>query len=279
MLSYQHAYHAGSAADVLKHTLWAHLITQLTQKPAALHVYETHAGRGLYPLHGQEVQKLKEFQTGLARVYNPAIPQTLPAENPYLLTVAAHNGHGPLSLIPGSPGVAAHLLREQDHLYLAEAHPGEFEHLKTGIHRANLHLHLADGHGTIPKFIRRGQRTLVLIDPSYEVKTEYEQTVETVHTILAINPQATIMVWYPLLPTKPHRMLVEGLKQLAVSATWLAEFAWRIPNPPGAHGTGNIILNMPYGLEKSATVSLKTVAPQLANPTSKLTTVFLNPRR
>ncbi len=43
MLSYQHAYHAGNAADVIKHLTLSRLFYYLTQKDKPLFYLETHA--------------------------------------------------------------------------------------------------------------------------------------------------------------------------------------------------------------------------------------------
>src|SRR3954453_10613599 len=52
MFSYRHAFHAGSHADVLKHTMLIAILRHLTQKDSALVVVDTHAGAGLYRLDG-----------------------------------------------------------------------------------------------------------------------------------------------------------------------------------------------------------------------------------
>lgn len=276
MLSYQHAYHAGNAADVTKHTLWAQLITQLTQKDKSLHVYESHAGRGIYPLESPELQKLEEYKDGLARL------PWQKAETPYLKAVASHQ-HGResgkrLTVIPGSPAIAALLLRPDDHLTLCEAHPTEFAHLQSAIHRPNLHLHMGDGHALLPKLIRPGQRNLVLIDPSYEVKSEYAKVVETVAAILQVAPQSTVMVWYPCLPQKHHQVLLDGLKSLGASATWLGELRWSKPLGRGMYGSGQVVLNTPYQQEKALAEALKSLAEPLKNPLAETTATQLTPR-
>lgn len=279
MLSYQHAYHAGGPADVIKHTLWAAILTQLTQKDAPLHIYETHSGRGLYPTSAPETQKTPEYRTGLARLMS-----TQP-DTPYFKATKALNEDGNLATIPGSPAVAKHVMRDMDHLHLAEAHPLELEHLRlafphTTRRESNIHIHEGDGHHLIPTLVRAGQRTAVLIDPSFEVKAEYLQVVETVKAILAKVPAAVIMVWYPLLtPKKNSQALIEGLKALNVSATWLAHYSWNKPDAEGMFGTGQVILNLPYKIEGALTTTLKSLAPQLKQQVADLTTTMLVPRR
>lgn len=275
MLSYQHAYHAGGPADVIKHVLWAAILAHLTAKPKPLNVYETHAGRGLYPVAGAETQKTPEYKQALARLYpNPQAPNCA-----YLQAVQAHNPSNALHIIPGSPAVAAHVLRPEDHLHLTELHPAEFALLTRNLGgRNNIHLHHDQGHRHIPPMLRRGNRNAVLIDPSYEVKTEYAETLGTVSDILDAAPQTTIMVWYPLLPQKQYQKLIDGLKVLGLPATWLTHYAWNHATAPGMYGTGQIVINMPYQLEKTLEPLLKSLAPLLKQGTSQLTTTFIVPR-
>ncbi|PZP39084.1 MAG: hypothetical protein DI585_05315 [Pseudomonas fluorescens] len=278
MLSYQHAFHIGGPADVIKHTLWAHVLAHLARKEGALHVYETHSGRGLYPTAAPETQKTPEYRTGTARL------MASQPENLYLDAVKALNPDGKLTLIPGSPAVARHVLRPEDHLNLAEAHPAELEHLRVSFPHAarregNIHIHEGDGHKLIPSMVRAGQRTAVLIDPSFEVKSEYLQTVETVEAILTRNPRATVMVWYPLLQSKKNsQALIEGLKALNVPATYLVHYGWNTPDSEGMHGTGQIILNLPYKMESDIPSLLKPLSPLLKQGTAQLTTTLLVPR-
>ena len=279
MLSYQHAYHAGGPADVVKHSLWAAVLGKLIGKDAPLSIYETHAGRGQYPTSAPETQKTPEYRTGLARLMSVQSPSA------YLDVTKSLNPDGNLAIIPGSPAVAAHLMRDIDHLHLVEAHPLELEHLRLSYPHAvrregNIHIHEGDGHRLIPTLVRPGTRTVVLIDPSYEIKAEYLQVVETVKAILEKTPAATIMVWYPLLtPKKNSQTLIEGLKALNVSATWLAHYSWNKPDAAGMFGTGQVILNLPFKIETDLTASLKILAPQLKQQVADLTTTMLVPRR
>lgn len=286
MLSYQHAYHAGGPADVIKHALWAAVLAHLTQKEGALHIHETHAGRGSYPVNAPETQKTPEYLLGVSRLMS-IFPGT-----PYLAALRALNPSDAdvpqLHTIPGSPAVAAHVMRSSgdnpDHLHLAEAHPTEMEHLRMAFphyvrKESNIHLHAADGHKHIPSIIRGANRNAVLIDPSYEVKSEYQQTIDTVTAILKNAPRATVMVWYPLLSNKKlSQSLIDGLKALNIPATYLVHYAWETPEFDGMHGTGQIVLNLPYKMETDLPALLKPLSPLLKQKVANLTTTLLVPR-
>jgi 23S rRNA (adenine2030-N6)-methyltransferase len=57
MLSYQHGFHAGNFADVLKHAVLCQVIEYLLQKDKPFYFHDTHAGRGLYDLTHPVAQK------------------------------------------------------------------------------------------------------------------------------------------------------------------------------------------------------------------------------
>lgn len=278
MLSYQHAYHAGNPADCIKHTLWGALLAHMAEKPKPLWVAETHAGRGLYATHLPEMEKRAEYQTGLGAAW-PHLPAS-----PYRHTVDAFNPKRTLTMVPGSPAVAASVLRPGDALHLCEAHPQEHAALCQATrqfpHAGQVHVHQADGHTHIPAMVKGGQRVAVLIDPSYEVKSEYLQTAQTVAHILARNPQGTVMVWAPILPDARHQLLLAALQDLDVSATWQADYIWA-PTGSGLIGTSQTVVNLPYALEDSLPILLASTVAALSHlyPQGQLSHRFLTPRR
>ncbi|MRF64733.1 23S rRNA (adenine(2030)-N(6))-methyltransferase RlmJ, partial [Staphylococcus epidermidis] len=85
------------------------------------------------------------------------------------------NRNGQLRYYPGSPLIARQLLREQDSLQLTELHPSDFPLLRSEFQKDNrARVDKADGYqqlkAKLPPVSRRG---LVLIDPPYEIKTDY----------------------------------------------------------------------------------------------------------
>jgi 23S rRNA (adenine2030-N6)-methyltransferase len=260
MLSYQHIYHAGAPADVVKHTVLAALLARLTGKEKPLTYYETHAGRGLYPVAAAEMQKTAEWRQGLAKVWpRRGMADVPPAAARYLEAVAHYNRGIGLTQVPGSPALAQHLLRAGDKLVCCEAHPAEALALKDvlqGDKRADLYE--GNGHVVIPTLLPpAGARGLIHIDPSYEVKDEYATTLNTVADIYGIWSKGVAAVWYPLLAADLHRPLAEGLQALKIPATWQAEVRW-----PGQNlvGTGLVVLRLPYRLENELILALAWLA-------------------
>ena len=236
MLSYQHAYHAGNAADVHKHTALAALLRLLTNKIRPVSYMESHAGRGLYDLSSAEAAKTGEAGQGICRLVRGSGPYWEALDR-----VRAE--HGTLAY-PGSPALARALLRSTDRLVLCELHPAEHRALKAVIPEAEIHRR--DGHEALPALTpptpRRG---LSLIDPSYEVKTEYLQTAETALMVLRRWPQGIIMVWYPMLPEARHLELTAKLRG-AGPACLIDEVTFADPPSRGMIGSGLAVLNPPY---------------------------------
>ncbi|MEM9737044.1 MAG: 23S rRNA (adenine(2030)-N(6))-methyltransferase RlmJ [Pseudomonadota bacterium] len=238
MLSYQHAYHAGNAADLHKHIALAETLVALTAKPRGISYLESHAGRGLYDLTGAEAQKTGEAAGGIARI----TPEGAFGEA--LAAVRAAHGEG---AYPGSPLIAQALLRPQDRLTLCELHPAEHGALKSVLGGAAA-LHRRDGHEGLraltPPDPRRG---LALMDPSYEVKAEYAETAATALAVLKRWPQGVIMIWYPILPAARDLALTAPLE---TALPWLFHHRVRFTQQPerGMAGSGLLVLNSPFGL-------------------------------
>jgi 23S rRNA (adenine2030-N6)-methyltransferase len=93
MLSYRHGFHAGNAADVLKHTVLIFCLDYLAQKEKPLLCVDTHAGAGVYPLYKGFAAQKNEWKNGAGKLLNSGgdLPAML---RRYLEVCAAHNGSG-----------------------------------------------------------------------------------------------------------------------------------------------------------------------------------------
>lgn len=237
MLSYQHAFHAGNAADLHKHFVLAGLLVQLMRKPRPISYMETHAGRGLYDLTSPEARKTGEAALGIARV-------TLP-DGPYAQSLAATRERHGQKTYPGSPMIAQTLLRPDDQLHLMELHPAEYAALRRNLAAPNTHIHHRSGpEGVLAIAPPKPRRGLVLVDPSYEVKTEYETTTSFARALIAKWPEALVLIWYPLLPDSRHLALLNGLAMLRPLRH---EVAFDQKDGRGMQGSGLLLLNPPHG--------------------------------
>lgn len=238
MLSYQHGYHAGGPADLHKHIALAELLARLTAKPREISYLETHAGRGIYDLAAPEALKTGEAAAGIGRV--DADPAT-----PFGRALAAVRAAGGRDAYPGSPAVARALTRPQDRLTLMELHPAEHRALGAALAGPGVAIHRRDGfEGGLALSPPTPRRGLALVDPSYEMKTEYEATAAFVRRLVAKWPEAAVLVWYPLLPAGRHQELLAGLRPLTAlvdEVAFVAAPEW------GMSGSGLALVNAPHG--------------------------------
>jgi 23S rRNA (adenine2030-N6)-methyltransferase len=254
MLSYQHAYHAGNPADLHKHIVLAELLSLLLRKDRGFSYVETHAGRGLYDLASTEARKTAEADQGIGRI-------DLDPDTPYgRVLTTLRDDHG-ATAYPGSPMIAARLLRAQDRIILMEKHPQELAALKANMRGTIAEVHGRDGYegvlGIAPLTPRKG---LVLIDPAYEVKSEYEQVAEFVPALSAKWPEATIMVWYPLLVAGNHDRLIEGLRP---HDPVIDEMAFAADTGLRMQGSGIAIVGAPFGTEDCLSAAHRQAAAVL----------------
>jgi len=248
MLSYQHLYHAGNAADVHKHALLAWMLAYLTQKDKPLTYIESHAGRGLYDLGAPEAVKTGEAEQGIDLLEPLFAP-----DHPYLQAVRrARDTFGP-SAYPGSPMIAATLLRDMDSVHLAEKHPAEFEALAEVMMPYPVRVHKVDGfakvHEVTPPVPRRG---MLLIDPSYEIAADYDEMARFVALVARKWNVGIIALWYPILSDGRHFGMLGALGQAHPDAL---RHEVRFPPAREGHrmvGSGMFVINPPWGLADEA---------------------------
>jgi 23S rRNA (adenine2030-N6)-methyltransferase len=251
MLSYQHSYHAGNAADVHKHALLAVALDYMTAKPKPLSYIETHSGRALYDLTSTEAQKTGEAAKGINLMAGWFQP-----DHPYSRALKAAQISGGPNAYPGSPHVAQTLLRDDDKMTLAELHPQEVTALRAALNTALPYadVRAADGPALAlsmaPPTPRRG---MCLIDPSYEVKSEWETMPALVRKLHRAWNVGVVMLWYPLLRNNAHKPMVEMLDALNIDGA----IRHHVTFPParqghGMQGSGLFIVNPPWGWSDAA---------------------------
>ncbi len=259
MLSYQHEYHAGNHADVLKHAVLVQVLGALLRKDKPLRVLDAHAGSGLYDLGSREARRNAEHAGGIARVL--AAPDPPPALMPYLDAVRACNGSGRLRRYPGSPRLAHSLLRPVDHLVLMELHPRALALLRRLYGRnPQVHVHERDCFeglpGLLPPPERRGA---VLIDPSYEVKDDYARVVELLADCYRRWPTGVYLLWYPLVRGRAGERLPARVAALGIRRVYHLAVEVEGKGYDGMRGSGMLVVNLPYGVD----AQLAPLAPWL----------------
>lgn len=264
-MNYRHAYHAGNHADVLKHAVLGRILNLLARKDKPFAYLDTHAGIGLYDLHGKEAGKTGEWCEGIGRLWQQeALPEML-AE--YRALVTALNPDGKLRYYAGSPEIARRLTRLQDRILLNEKHPEDGALLRENM-RADrrVHVHLGEGWHVARALLPVAEkRALLLIDPPFEQADELERCVEALRTAIARMRQTVVMIWYPI---KEERQLKRFYQLLAASGApkLLRAELWVHPtdNPAGLNGSGLAIVNPPWPLAEELQEVMPFLARELA---------------
>ncbi len=274
MLAYRHAFHAGNHADVLKHTVLALVLRHMNIKDKGWRYVDTHAGAGGYSLQGDYAKKRGEFEQGIAKLYDAP---DLPAPLAELLALVRQFNGGKDALIqyPGSPAIAQALMRQQDQLRLFEIHPTDYKILASYLDDVHgIEVKMADGFASLksqlPPPTRRG---VVLIDPSYEIKTDYARALAGVRECLERFPEAVVLLWLPQLQLVEAAQLPQRLKAAADAGAkkgWL--HARLTVAPPtiengrsfGMLGSSMFIANPPHTLHDELQPVLPWLAQHLA---------------
>ena len=278
MLSYQHAFHAGNHADVIKHLCWIGVINSLKKKDKPFTLFDTHAGAGVYDLTDAMSAKNKEYETGISRLTSEDFKvQGTKAALPTLLEdyLALCEPFLANDAYPGSPIISVKAKRESDVLHLMELHPGEFEKLERNIAKLgarNNHVHKRDGYEGLRALTPpKPNRGAILIDPPYERASEYSDVIKGAQQVFKRWQQAQIVVWYPLLSERAgakhgaSEVMCEKLAQLG-KPCFQAEIRVAENSPDaGMYGSGVFVLNPPWQLDMQLENALDCVVSRLGS--------------
>ena len=261
MLSYRHSFHAGNFADVLKHLVLIKILEYLGKKDKPYCCIDTHAGPGSYALNEDYALKNREFENGIAPLWQrDDLPAGVAA---YVDIIKKFNTTDELNRYPGSPLITQQFLRHQDRLFLYELHSTEIDLLNAAVGRdKRIKVFHADGLknavGLLPPHEHRG---LVLIDPSYEIKSDYQQVTETLLQMHKRFATGTYALWYPVVERSRNRQLERDIKASGLKNVQLFELG--IKTDTHEHGMtagGMIVINPPWTLA----ADMQRVLPWLA---------------
>lgn len=281
MLSYQHGFHAGNHADVLKHAVLCSVLDYQLQKDKPFCFYDTHAGRGMYDLQHPMAQKTGEYRDGIARIWGqPDAPQVL---KPYLAALNRFNQGNELHRnelhvnelrrYAGSSLLAQSMMRPTDRVFAHELHPQEYLAIRDSTaNLRNLRVTKEDGYlalkAAMPPKERRGT---VLIDPSYELPSDDAAVVDTLREALKRFASGIYLVWYPVVEPARARKMVKGIAGLPVDSLLQLELFVRQPvageSGSGMAGSGMLVINPPWQLDTSMREALPWLVQQLAPAT------------
>ncbi len=243
-MNYRHIYHAGNFADVVKHLILVLCLDYLLKKDGAVCVIDAHAGAGLYDLGSEEAAKTGEWLRGIGRLMDAA---TAPADlKLYLDLIGEDLAAG---RYPGSPLLAARRLRRQDRLIANELHEPTFEALRGALSRhGQARPTRMDAYECVRAHIPpKERRGLVLIDPPFELKTEFDTLIGQMKQWKKRWATGVFLLWYPIKAHLPVAALRDAARSLAMPRTWAAE-ALILPREQAdtLNGCGVIVFNAPY---------------------------------
>jgi len=262
MLSYRHSFHAGNFADVLKHIVLIQCLESLSKKDKPFCCIDTHSGPGKYELDGDYALKNKEFDNGITKLWQRTdLPEAVAQ---YVSLIKRFNSTDKLTRYPGSPLITKQLLRDKDRLCLFELHTTEIKLLSAEANKdKRISVFHADGltggSKLLPPAERRG---LVLIDPSYEMKTDYQQVVESLIAMHKRFATGTYALWYPVIERRRNQKLELAIKASGIKNVQLFELGIRADSDEhGMTASGMIVINPPWTLA----AEMKQVLPWLAD--------------
>lgn len=275
MLSYRHAFHAGNFADVLKHSVLSLVLDYMTRKEKGFCYIDSHSGAGMYQLADEYSQKTGEYKNGIAKIINDEnAPEPL---EPYLSLINTLNlspSNGELDIYPGSPGIAKAFVRRQDSSHLFELHPTDIQHLEEFCQRwRKVFVKQSDGYkgvlGLLPPPSRRG---VVLIDPPYELKEDYQKAVKTIIKAYTKFSTGTYILWYPVVRRELVEQMSETFTNSSVKNLLQVEFCLESDTDEyGMTGTGLFIVNPPWQLSAQLDEILPYMKAKLGKSESSYT--------
>jgi len=254
MLAYRHAFHAGNHADVLKHLVLTRVLRYMGEKDKPYTLIDTHAGAGGYSVEGRYAQQNAEYGSGIARLYDR---KDLPAPlADYVSLVRQFNPDGQLRQYPGSPAIAHLLLRETDRLRAYELHPTDHRILVSYLDgRPNTQVSDGDGFAAIKAELPSPtRRAALLMDPPYEIKTDYAKVLAALREALQRAADTVVMIWCPQLQLLEATQLMQRLKSSADSGAkkgWVharLTVAQADERGFGMLGSSMLVVNPPFTL-------------------------------
>ncbi|PRD37489.1 UNVERIFIED_CONTAM: rlmJ [Trichonephila clavipes] len=265
-MNYRHHFHAGNFADVMKHSLLTGLLASLRRKDTAFAYIDTHAGAGIYDLHGTQAQKTGEYRAGIDRLDDHRSAPPWVAE--YLRLVLARQARFARSDYPGSPWLAVQQLRAQDRAILLDVQHAEVASLRhhfkddarVAVHQRNAYEGLT---ALIPPKERRG---LVLIDPPYEIeRDDYPQVVKLLTAAHAKWPTGVYAAWFPIKQRASIVRFYRALQNSGIPKMMSCELCvMPDDNALGLNGSGLVVVNPPWGFYEEAKQTLAWLTDRLS---------------
>lgn len=248
MLSYRHSFHAGNFADVLKHIVQVEILDYLGNKDKAFDYIDTHAGAGLFNLQSEHATKLGEYLNGIGKLNAADWPEL----EEYFSVVNSYNKTADtLEFYPGSPVIAQHFIRSHDKASLFELHPTDFDLLCENVKQSRkVKIKQTDGfEGLLSVVPPLSRRALVLIDPPYEIKTDYDKVFNTILKAHKKFASGIYAIWYPVVDRKRIDRLEKSFINSGIKNIQRFELGLSADTEErGMTSSGMLVINPPWTL-------------------------------
>jgi 23S rRNA (adenine2030-N6)-methyltransferase len=187
----------------------------------------------------------------------------------YLACVRRFNAGAELKCYPGSPALAREVLREADRLILFERHGNEAAALRdwaAGDRRSTVREE--DGfEGCMGLLPPPSRRALLLIDPAYELKSDYAQVVKTLAAAHRRFATGVFMLWYPVVDRDRVERMMAAVKATGIRRVQRFELGIRADRDGfGMTASGLLLINPPFVLEEQMAETLPWLADRLGDP-------------
>ena len=243
MLSYKHGYHAGNQADVLKHICLIQAYKSLKKYHNSISYIDTHAGSGNYDFKSDYMSKNKEYENGISKLENYKYENQ--SIKYYLKILRNINNSKKLTFYPGSPSIMSYLSDSSDKLIFYELNNNEVKGLRKYLTKQiNSKIYNKDGFEFFLQKINLKEKTLVLIDPSYEIKDDFEKVVKVLRMLDEAYQNVTALIWYPVLNIENNDLFIENIRKLGSNRITRIELPLKKYNEEiGMKGSGIILFN------------------------------------
>ena len=160
----------------------------------------------------------------------------------------------PLRWYPGSPRLAQELMRPEDRLVLVELHPEDNRTLKRACRDdRRVAVHQGDGYQSLrAQLPPRERRGLVLIDPPFEARDEYQRLAEALVTAQRRWPGGSFLGWYPIKERPAVWRFHQQVEQAGLARVLAAELTVRAEERADClNGCGLLLVNPPWRLDQT----------------------------
>jgi 23S rRNA (adenine2030-N6)-methyltransferase len=269
-MNYQHAFHAGNFADLLKHAVLNAALASLRRRSKALTVIDTHAGDALYDLGAVPAGKTGEAADGVLRLMGSA--SAPPAFAALIAAVRGVNRNGEARFYPGSPLQIVQSARADDRLIACELEPKAAASLSAALGgRRGVEVAVGDGWEMAARRCPPPPAdALVLIDPPYEAAGDGAAAVRATSALLARNRQACVAVWAPLKDLATWDALLGDFEDATGAAPMMvAEVRLRgLTDPTRMNGCAMVVVNPPDGVTEAASEAAQWIAREIGEPSA-----------